>query len=260
MGSYIFESHAEDREFHRLRMIESANDPESIALLLRTGIQPGWTCLELGPGAGSILQWLGTQVGSTGMVIGIDKKTSYLQNFSTLPYDIREGNFLDVSIDPPLDLVHARYVLIHNHQDMDILRKIHGLLKRGGMAVFEEPDFTSTKLLDNDPDDPHFRVNAAMCKMFMDLGLDPGYALRLPQKLQSCGFEIIETRTTMHLCEGNSPFANVMAESALALQHRYCETAQCSDQDIQHYVRNAHTDGFWAVYHSTVSIIAKLPP
>jgi len=257
MSSYIFESQSEDREFHRLRMIESANDPATIALLHRTGIQPGWTCLELGPGAGSILQWLGTQVGVNGKIIGVDKKTTYLQGFSTPPYDIREGDFLDVTINNPLDLVHARYVLIHNHQDIDILRKIHRLLKAGGLAVFEEPDFTSAKLLDEQPEAPHSRVNSAMCQMFVDLRLDPGYALRLPQKLQTCGFEILETRSTMHLCEGNSPIANVMAESALALRHRYCETGKCSDQDIDNYVQNAHTTGSWTVYHSTVSIIAK---
>jgi len=206
-----------------------------------------------------MLQWLGTQVGTNGKVIGIDKNTTYLQSFSTPPYDIRKGNFLDVSINHPLDLVHARYVLIHNHGDMDILRKIHHLLKPGRMAVFEEPDFTSAKLPDDRPDDPHSRVNSAICHMFVDLGLDPGYALRLPQKLQVCGFEIIEIRSTMHLCEGNAPIANVMAESALALRQRYCETGQCSKQDIHHYVQNAHTPGFWAVYHSTVSVIAKLP-
>jgi SAM-dependent methyltransferase len=224
MSTYIFESHAEDREYHRLRMIESANDPTTIALLQRTGIQPGWTCLELGPGAGSILQWLGAQVGANGMVIGIDKNTTYLRGFSTLPYDIREGTFLDVSINHSLDLVHARYVLIHNHHDMDILHKILRLSKPGSMAVFEEPDFTSAKLLDAHPDDPHSRVNSAMCYMFVDLKLDLGYALRLPQKLQTCGYEIIETRSTRYLCEGNSPIANVMAESALALRKRYCET------------------------------------
>ena len=259
MSTYIFENHAEDREYRRLRMIESANDPATIALLERTGIQPGWTCLELGPGAGSMLRWLGAQVGANGKVIGIDKKTTYLQGFSTPPYDIREGNFLDVSIKHPLDLVHARYVLIHNHQDIDILDKIHRLSKPGSLAVFEEPDFTSAKLLDEGPDDPHGRVNSAMCHMFVDLGFDPGYALRLPQKLQACGYEILETRATMHLSEGNSPIANVMAESALALRQRYCETGQCSDQDVHDYVRNAHTPGFWAVYHSTVSVIAKIP-
>jgi len=113
--------------------------------------------------------------------------------------------------------------------------------------------------LDDHQDEPHSRVNSAMCQMFVDLGLDPGYALRLPQKLQTCGFEIVETRATMHLCEGNSPIANVMAESALALHQRYCATGKCSNQDIHRYVQNAQTRGFWAVYHSTVSIIAKIP-
>jgi hypothetical protein len=95
-------------------MIQSANDPTTIALLQGTGIQPGWTCLELGPGAGSILRWLGEQVEANRMANGIDKNTTYLQVFSVPPYDMREENFLDVSINHTLDLAHARYVLIHS--------------------------------------------------------------------------------------------------------------------------------------------------
>lgn len=59
MNAYIFDDNTKEREYRRLQLIEAANDPTTIALLQRTGIQPGWACLELGPGAGSILQWLG---------------------------------------------------------------------------------------------------------------------------------------------------------------------------------------------------------
>lgn len=258
-SSYIFESHAEDREYQRLRLIESANDPATIVLLQRTGIQEGWACLELGPGAGSILQWMGARVGTHGLVMGIDTNTTYLQKFSMPPYDVRTGHILDVPISHPLDLVHGRYVLIHNHQDLDILRKMYQASKPGSLAVFEEPDFTSAQLSHDDHEVSHANVNAAICRMFVDLKLDPGYALRLPQKMQHCGFEILETRSMMHLCEGNSPVARMMAESAMALRRRYCETGLCSDQDIDCYIRNAHTQGFWTIYHSTVSVVAKVP-
>ena len=88
MSQYIFKPNVEDKEFHRLRMIEAARDPFTIQLLERTGMQEGWNCLEIGPGAGSMLRWIGEKVGKSGLVIGVDKKPVYLQKFSSPPYDI----------------------------------------------------------------------------------------------------------------------------------------------------------------------------
>ena len=139
MSPYIFENHAEEPEYRRLQLLEAAHDPTTIALLQRTGIQPGWSCLELGAGAGSILRWLGDQIRPNGIVCGIDKRTTYLSEFSGLPYDVRQGDFLDVSFDSPFDLFHARYVFIHNQQNEAMLHKVRMVLKPGGVAVFEEP-------------------------------------------------------------------------------------------------------------------------
>ena len=260
MSPYIFESHAEEREYHRLQLIEAANDPTTMTLLQRTGIQPGWSCLELGAGAGSILGWLGDQVGPNGTVWGVDTRTTYLSEFSGTPYKIREGDFLKVLIDSTFDLFHARYVFIHNQQDEAMLHKVRNALKPGGVALFEEPDFTSALLLSHQPNDPQTRVNRAICKMFVDFGLDPAYALRLPKKLEQCGFHIIETQSRMHLCKGLSPIANVMAESALALEQKYCNTGVCTPHDIQHYVKLSQDSTLWSVYHSTTSVVVRKPP
>ncbi len=137
MSTYIFDSNAEEREFRRLQLIESANDPTTMELLEKTGIQEGWHCLEMGPGAGSILRWLGKQVGPKGLAIGVDKKTTYLQDFHTPPFQIYESTFLEVPMEQTFDLIHGRYVLIHNQEDMAILKKMFPLLKPGGWAVLK---------------------------------------------------------------------------------------------------------------------------
>ena len=62
MNAYIFEDNTIEREYHRLRLIEVANDPTTIALLQHIGIQPGWSSLELGAGASSIFRCLEDQV------------------------------------------------------------------------------------------------------------------------------------------------------------------------------------------------------
>ena len=108
----------------------------------------------------------------------------------------------EAHFDYSFDLIHARYVLIHNKNDQDMIRKIHSLLKPGGYAVLEEPDFSSAKFLNDASDISHQKVNSANNKMFVDLGLDPAYGIRLPQKLNAAGFHIVEAPSTIHLCEG----------------------------------------------------------
>ncbi len=72
-------------------------------------------------------------------------------------------------------------------------------------------------------------------------------------------FHIIETQSRMHLCEGLSPIAKVMAESARALQKEYCATGECTEADISQYNSNAYTSGYWALYYSTISITIPIP-
>ncbi len=214
MSQYIFDHKSEKREFRRLQLVEAANDLTTIALLKETGIQPGWHSLELGTGAGSILRWLGHRVGPSGLAMGIDKNTTYLQNFTSPPFQIYQGTFLEVTLPHTFDLIHGRYVLIHNQADLDILRKMFSLLKPGGWALFEEPDFTSARLQDHGLESAQARVNGAICQMFLNAGLNPGYALRLPLKLEQTGFHIARAQSIMHLCPGRSPMATVMGESA----------------------------------------------
>jgi hypothetical protein len=54
-SAYVFQRVDDQRELERLRMIERVFDPASRRRLLATGLQAGWRCLEVGPGAGSIM-------------------------------------------------------------------------------------------------------------------------------------------------------------------------------------------------------------
>ena len=257
MTDYIFEHQSEDREFRRLQLLEAANDPTTISLLQKTDIQSGWACLELGAGAGSILRWLGQRIGPSGLAIGVDKTTKYLQDLTSAPYQIFQGTFPEVDFATTFDLIHGRYILVHNQTDEDILRKLFSLLKPGGWALFEEPDFTSATLLDRDTENSQARVNRAMCQMFVNAGLDPAYALSLPRKLEVSGFRIEQAQSIMHLCPGNSPMAKVIGESALVLEQHYCQTGLCSREDVQQYVKHAQDSSYWTVYHSTTSVIVR---
>lgn len=236
MSDYIFHSNPEDRELQRLQLIEAAVDSDTISLLEQTGITTGWSCLELGPGAGSIVEWLGSRVGPEGTVVALDKRAAYLGRFTTKPYRLIESDFCDLSLERPVDLLHARYVLIHNKDDHEILRRIRAAVRPGGYVVLEEPDFTSALHLNPSGDLSQQHVNHAICQMFTNMGLNPAYGLDLPCKTAGVGFRLLQTKATMHLCHGDAPIAKVMTESVSVLRKEYTATGIATDQDIDRYI------------------------
>lgn len=259
MDRYIFKANAADHEFYRLRLVEEALDTSTKGFLEKTGLSEGWTCLEVGPGAGSILRWLGWKVGPTGVAVGVDKKTTYLSEFHAPPYRVIESDIRNAAMEDAFDLIHARYVLVHNPNPADILHRLRGLLKPEGCLVLEEPDFEASEWIDEHHSVSGNRVNAAICAMFTNLGLDAGYGKRLPLALIKSGFTIEATETATHLAPGSSPVALLMAESAVALRNKYIATGKADDDDIDTYINAAHDSASWAIYYSTVTVMARAP-
>ena len=256
MNKYIFEDQQSDQELHRLRLIEQALDGESIGRLQCTGVTQAWRCLELGAGAGSIAQWLGGIVGSTGLVMAVDKNTQHIQHLSGAPYRIVQGNFLDVELDGDFDLAHCRYVLIHNPQSQSMLAKLVSLLRPGGCLVVEEPDFTSAKLINPNGDPTQQHVNDAICQMFEQMELDPAFGLTLPQKIAAMGLEILRVDSRIHLHRGGDTMARMMGHSTNALRDKYVATGKCDESDIDAYIEHSMDPNFWAVYYSTAAVVA----
>lgn len=254
---YIFDKNPQNQERRRLQLIEAALDHQSIDRLKRTGIQAGWRCLELGAGAGSIMNWMGSVVTRSGTVVAVDKNTNHIQEPEDPPIRIVEDDFLNVSFDEKLDLAHCRYVLIHNREGDTILRALGNLLKPGGYLVVEEPDFTSAQRLNAGSSTAQQRVNNAICRMFRQLHLDPGYGLSLPEKVAQQGLEILHVESSLHLDRGGSPMGQMMAESTDALREKYIATGEADAADIDEYIANSTNDEFWTVFYATISVIAR---
>jgi hypothetical protein len=65
MTTYAFDNSWELAR-QRLDAIEAWFDPGTIRHLTERGVAPGWHCLEVGAGGGSIAAWLGDRVGPAG--------------------------------------------------------------------------------------------------------------------------------------------------------------------------------------------------
>jgi 2-polyprenyl-3-methyl-5-hydroxy-6-metoxy-1,4-benzoquinol methylase len=88
MGEYTL-SHELVGEQQRLALISALLDPIERARLEQLGVRPGWRCLELGCGNGSIAQALAVRVAPTGHVVASDIDIAYIADLQMPCLEIR---------------------------------------------------------------------------------------------------------------------------------------------------------------------------
>src|SRR5690348_8987341 len=108
-GQYLF-SHEWEGESDRLMALSAALDPVTKRHLAPLGVGPGWRCLEVGAGTGTVAEWLAGLVGEKGRVLATDLSLA-LMEARGLQAENLELRVHDVIHDPlpegEFDLVHT---------------------------------------------------------------------------------------------------------------------------------------------------------
>ena len=259
---YVFHRVEDQRELQRLRAIEEVFDPASRRRLLATGLKTGWSCLEIGPGAGSILRWLSEVVEPTGRVEAVDLSVKFLG--SNLPPNVavKEGDIRTAPLgDAAFDLVHARYVLIHVPDYEAVLARMLSCVKPGGWLVLEEPDFSGSRGVTGNAAQLEAvqRVNLAIKVMYDTLKMDYQLGLKLPSLLQQRGLSRLTVEHDAPLTPGRSGMATIMRMSAKQLCEKYLSTGMVTQQDLDLYCLFAEDPESWAIYHAAVAVSGQKP-
>jgi len=139
-GSYVFDP-AWDLETERLRTNEALWDEGTVERLDRLGVAPGWSCLEVGAGAGSTAAWLADRVGPTGRVVAADLELDRLgqlaeRGVELLRYDLRSEDLPAARFD----LVHARMLVQHLPDRAAAVARLAAALRPGGWLFLEDTD------------------------------------------------------------------------------------------------------------------------
>lgn len=139
---YLYANNPDAEERARLDRLEEENDPRSIRALETVGVGPGWRCLEVGAGGGSIARWLADRVAPGGHVVATDIDPRFLAPFASDTLEIRTHDILaDPLEENAYDLVHSRFLLEHLPEHHAALERMIGALKPGGWLVAEDVDF-----------------------------------------------------------------------------------------------------------------------
>ncbi len=190
----------------RLRSLEYWLDPGSIRHLGARGVGPGWRCLEVGGGAGSIAQWLCGQVGPDGEVLATDLDTTFLAalneaNLRVVRHDISADALPAASFD----LIHCRLVLAHLPQRLAVLRKLLAALRPQGQLVAEEMDFVSVSADERQSAGRAFNESVASSNdVLRDRGFDAEYGRRLLSDFRAAGLAGVGTEGHVGLWAGGS--------------------------------------------------------
>jgi SAM-dependent methyltransferase len=143
-GDRLFRADRPARELPRLTALSAMHDPDTFRVLSSIGVKPGWSVLDVGPGAGVTTRWLANEVGRDGSVLALDRDTRLLselaepENLSLMEADAftaQPGAF---------DLVHCRILLMHLPQRAEMLARLASWVKPGGwLVVADHVDFAT---------------------------------------------------------------------------------------------------------------------
>lgn len=207
MTNYALDN-AWEKARERLAGLAAWYDPGTIRHLEALGVAPGWRCLEVGAGGGSMAAWLSERVGPTGHVLATDIDTRFLElldrpNLTVLRHDIvrealPEGEF---------DLVLARFVLEHLPERAQVLPRLVAALRPGGWLLVEDIDFAAyvpgSGMTDAEEALFH-RCAAAGIQLVAARGGDSNYGRRLYGALPGVGLVDVAAEGRLAAAQGGS--------------------------------------------------------
>lgn len=230
---YILKTDQPD-ERERLRYLERISDPGTHRILDGIGIVPGWACLEVGAGAGSIARWLARQVGPRGRVVATDISVDHLtrdtsENIVVLRHDICND---ELPADE-FNLIHSRFVMEHLPARHSAISKMISALKPGGWLVLECHDH-STAWVDSLEDEGLARIALTIEEIFRKEGADFYFGRKLPDVFISANMSEIGIDVRSSAVRFGSPESRSLELLVDHLGSIYLHRDQpFSDDDVQ---------------------------
>jgi len=231
--SYLLDN-AWQRGRARLDAVEAFLDPGTIALLDRIGVRPGWHCLELGAGGGSIASWLAERAGAAGRVVATDLDTRHLVAAVSAPtIEVLRHDIVNEPLaEGAFDLIHARLVLEHLPERDRVLPKLVRGLRPGGWLLIESVDYISAVPVSALGAREHEHSQDVRLRQFDGAGIKFDLGRHLPRMLRDNGLADIGNEGRVFVMEGGSPGALWFQLSMEQLRPRLVGPGKLSDAEV----------------------------
>ncbi|MEV0618456.1 methyltransferase domain-containing protein [Nonomuraea sp. NPDC050404] len=254
-----------DRSFEQVpeqhRCLALAYDPMTIARLEQAGVAPGWRCLEVGAGGGSVAGWLAGRVAPTGGVVATDLDPEHIPPADGLEV-VRHDIVRDRLPEAEFDLVHARLVLWLMPERLAVLDRLVRALKPGGVLQLDEFDITyGPALLMPNPAARQLYETflEAKRRLMLRAGADPAWGRNAAVAMRRAGLVDIDPWPHVEPWDARSPGVHLISNHTRQLRDRFVAEGMTDRQLADVRALLAHP-GFRATSCVFYSVQGRRPP
>ncbi|MET9465918.1 methyltransferase domain-containing protein [Streptomyces sp. NPDC006544] len=187
-GERVFRPEARG-EGDRIDLGSLTYDETTMSRLRQLGVGPGWTCLDIGAGTGTVARRLLEEAG-VAEVLAVDRDVRFLAAHPVPGLTPFQADITADGFSPGLfRLVHARFVLMHLPDRPRLVARLSELLAPGGVLVISDAVDLTT---DSAPLTPYTSAMRAMWHGLRDsIGTDVSQVVHHPELLEAAGLESV---------------------------------------------------------------------
>ncbi|MFD5543656.1 class I SAM-dependent methyltransferase [Streptomyces sp. NPDC127079] len=225
-------------ESERIDFGALAYDDITMARLQALGAGPGWRCLDVGAGTGTVARRLLDEAGVES-VLAVDRDVRFLPGrpgLDVLETDITAAH----AVRGRFRLVHARFVLMHLGEHERLITTLAELVEPGGVLVLSDAvDVTN----DRTPDTPYTVAMRAMWQgLRATIGTDVSWVPSYPRLLRGAGLLPVAAELHVPPLLPGSPLSRFWADTWERSRSAMVATGLVDDAAVDAAIRYLASD------------------
>ncbi|MDT8909437.1 class I SAM-dependent methyltransferase [Amycolatopsis sp. PS_44_ISF1] len=242
-------------EHRRLRLLERIFDPFSLRQLEGLGVEPGWQCLEVGAGAGSLARRM-AELAGPGNVVATDLSLKFLDPLTELGVTVLRHDVTTDEAPGEFDLIHTRFVLDHLPGREDVIKRMASWLKPGGWLLLEigttMPELSSH---------PATRRSMAVLTRVMTerVGTAAEWGRTLPVPLEAAGLVDCAAEGSILPARGGEPLAHWLMNTTKLVEPHALATGLITREQLDEAFALYETPSFVDYTWMTVAARGRRP-
>ncbi|MET7491162.1 class I SAM-dependent methyltransferase [Streptomyces sp900116325] len=210
-------------------------DDITMARLRSLGVGPGWNCLDVGAGTGTVARRLLYEAG-VATVLAVDRDVRFLTAHPLPGLGVLEADISAPGFDPGrFQLVHARFLLMHLPSRERLIAGLGELLAPGGVLVLSDAvDLTTATA----PATPYTRVMQAMWQGLRGtIGTDVSWVPDYPHLFRTAGLASVAAEIHVPPLVPGSPISRFWARSWDRAREAILATGLVDDATVEAAIR-----------------------